>query len=100
MLADIKFSKVQLSKIIQSGGFLGKTLRIIMSFLDKKALLDLGVLLAKDVYPKLATKRTSSVLGKFERTISGRGAIRAGKGSILFISNEDVDNTIKIQSQS
>ena len=41
--------------------------------------------MAKDVLPKLATKATSSVLDKFERKISGKGAVRAGKGFTLFI---------------
>ena len=59
-------------------------------------MLDLTVLLAKDVLPKLATKTTSSVLDKLERKISGEGAVRAEKGFTLFISNEDVDDIFKI----
>ena len=59
-------------------------------------MLDLTVLLAKDVFPKLATKTTSSVLDKLERKISGKGAVRAEKGFTLFISNEDVDDIFKI----
>ena len=59
-------------------------------------MLDLTVLLAKDVLPKLATKTTSSVLDKLERKISGKGAVRAEKGFTLFISNEDVDDIFKI----
>ena len=47
MSTDIKLSKAQLSKIIQSGGFLGKTLGIMMGNLGKKALIDLAVPLAK-----------------------------------------------------
>ena len=38
-----------------------------MSNLDKKALLDIVVCLAKDVLLKLATKATWFVLDKFER---------------------------------
>ena len=59
MSTDLKVSKVQISKIIQSGRFLGKTL----GKLGKEVLLDLAVPLAKDVLvlPKLATKATSSV---------------------------------------
>ena len=52
--------------------------------------------MAKDVLPKLATKATSFVLDKFERKISGQEAVKAGKGFILFISNEDFDDIIKI----
>ena len=47
--------------------------------------------------PKLATKATSFVLDKFERKISGEGTVRAGKGFTLFISNEDLNNIIKIK---
>lgn len=47
MSTDTKLTKVQLYKIIQSRGSLGKTFR-------KK--IDLAVLLAKDIFPKLATK--------------------------------------------
>ena len=37
----------------------------------------------------------SNAIKRFERKISGRGAVRAGKGFTLFISNEDIDNIIK-----
>ena len=96
MSMDIKLSKAQFFKIIQLGGFLGKALGNLMSNLGKKALFDLSFSLANNVWPKLATKATSSVLDKFERKISGQGAIRAGKGFTLFISNEDMNDTIKI----
>ena len=62
MLTDIHISKARLSKIIQSSRFLGKTI----SNLNKKALLDLVVPLAKDVLRKLPTKATSSVLEKLK----------------------------------
>ena len=47
LLTDIKLGKVQLSKIIQSGGFLRKTLGNMMSDLGRNTLLDLAVSLAK-----------------------------------------------------
>ena len=47
--------------------------------LDQKSLLHLAFPLPKDVLPKVATKTTSSALGKFERKMSGRGTVRAGK---------------------
>ena len=53
--------------------------------------------LAKNVLPKLATKANSFVLDKFERKISGEGTVRAGKGFTLFISNEDLNDIIKIK---
>ena len=57
-----------MSKIIQSGGFLDKTLYggNVMGDLGKKTLRDLAVPLAKDILSKLASKATSSILDKFE----------------------------------
>ena len=98
MLTDIKLSRAQLSKIIQSGGCPGKTLGNMMGNLHKKALIDLAVPLVKDVLHKLATKATSFRFDKFERKISGRGAIRAGKEFPLFISNEDMDIIQTVES--
>ena len=63
MSTYIQLSKAQISKIIQSCGFLGK----MLCKLRRKVLLDLAVPLAKDVLPKLATKTTSFVLDKFEK---------------------------------
>ena len=74
-----------MAKIIQSGGFTGKMLSNMIGSLGKKALIDPAVPLANDVSSKLATKASSSVLDKFEREVSGQGAVRAGKGFILFI---------------
>ena len=65
MQTDVRRSKIQLSKIIKSGGFLGKTLGNMIGNLSKKALLGLAV--KKDVLPKLAIKTTLSVLNKFEK---------------------------------
>ena len=45
---------------------------------------------------KLATKAVLSVIDKFGRKTSIRGAVRAGKGFTLFISNENLDDIIKI----
>ena len=50
--------------------------------------------------PGLVSKVSSNAalngINKFERKISGPGAVRVGKGFIFFISNEDVDDIIKI----
>ena len=51
--------------------------------------------MAKDILSQLATKVTSSVRDNFERKISSRGAVRAGKGFTLFILNEDMDHVIR-----
>ena len=64
-----------------------------MGNVDKKASLYLAVPFAKDVLPNLVTKATSSVLHKFDRKISGEGAIATSRTWIaLFISNEDRDD--------
>ena len=44
----------------------------------------------------VASNAALNAINKFERKISGTGAVRVGKGFILFISNEDVDDIIKI----
>ena len=36
------------------------------------------------------------MINKFKRKISGKGAVRAGKGFYLFILNEDTNDIIKI----
>ena len=66
MLTDIKLSKAQLSKIIQSGEFFVTTLGNVIGNLGKKAQMDLAVLWIKFL-PKLATNATLLVLDKFER---------------------------------
>ena len=37
-----------------------------------------------------------SAINKFDRKISGKGAVRARKGFTLFTSNEDMNDVIKI----
>lgn len=54
MSTDTKFSKSQLFKLIHSGRFFRKT----FGNLGKKVLLDLGVPLAKVVFPKSVIKAT------------------------------------------
>ena len=56
--------------------------------LDKKTLIDIVIFLVKNALLTLETKAISSVLDKFLRKISEGRAVRAGKGFILFISNE------------
>ena len=58
-------------------------------------MLDLAIPLTKEVLFKLASKATSFVLDKFEKK-TGQGAARAGRGFTLFISDEDMDDIIKI----
>ena len=92
MSTDIKLSKAQISKIIQSGGSFGSWL----GNLGKKALTNIAIPLARDNLPGLVSNLTSNAINKFERKISGKGAVRAGKGFTLFILNEDMNDIIKI----
>ena len=52
--------------------------------------------MAKEFLSILATKGVSSVIDKFEQTISEYGTVKAEERFTLFISNEDVDVFIKI----
>ena len=92
MSTDIKLSKAQISKIIQPGGSFGSWL----GNLGKKVLKKIPIPLARDNIPGLVSKLTSSAVNKFDRKISGKGAVRVGKGFTLFISNEDMNDIIKI----
>ena len=87
MSRDIKLRKAQLAKKIHPGGFIDKTLGNLMGNVRKRSLVDLTVPLAKKLFPTLASKATLSVLDKFERKVGDRGAVTAGKGLNLFISN-------------
>ena len=92
MLTDMKLSKAQMSKIIQSSGSFGSWL----ASLGKKALTNVAIPLARDNLPGLVSNLTSNAINKFDRKISGKGAVRAGKGFTLFISNEDMNDIFKI----
>ena len=85
-----------MSKVIQSGLTLGKTLGNVTDNLGKKALIEHDVPLAKNFLSKMATKAFSFVLDKFGRKITGQSPLRAGKVFTLLISNEDMDDIIKI----
>ena len=87
----IKFSKAQLSKMIQSGGFLGKLLG---------PLLKAGLPLMKSVITPLA----KSVLIPLGLTAAASAAdagihkkiLGSGNNTTLIISNKDMDDLIKI----
>ena len=93
---DIKVSKSQIFKIIQWGGVFGSWL----NELGKKVETDLSLSFARDKLPwlvnNISSNAASNAIDKFERKIRGKEVVRAGKGFTLFISNEDVDNIIKI----
>ena len=76
MSTDIKLSKAQISKIIQSGGSFGSWL----GNLSKKALANAAIPLARDTLPELVRNLASN----------------AGKGFNLLIWNEHMNDIIKI----
>ena len=84
MSPDIKLSEAQISKIIHSSGSFFSSLGNI----GKKAVTNISTPLDRDI--------ASNAINKFERTISGKGAVRTGKGFTLFISNQDINDIIKI----
>ena len=63
MSTDIKLSKAQISKIIQSGGSFGSWL----ANLRKKALTNVAILVVRDNLPWLVSNLTSISLNKFEK---------------------------------
>ena len=75
---DIKLSKAQLSKIIQSGRFL----RNILGNLGKKVMKYLATALAKDNLLGLISNLPSNAINKSERKIGGKGV------TIYFINFE------------
>ena len=96
MSIGIKLSKTQISKIIQSGGSFGSQ----FGNLGKKALTNIASHLAREDLPGLINNLTSNAMNKIERKISGKGAVGAGKGSILFISNGDIIKIMKLLEDS
>ena len=92
MSTDIKLSKTQMSKMIQSGGSFSSWL----ANFGKKTLTNIVISLARDNLPGLVSNLTSNKINEFERKISGKGAFRAEKGFTLFISNEDMNDITKI----
>ena len=89
---DIKLSKTQLSKMIQSGGFLGKLLgplvktglpiiKSVIKPLAKSVLIPLGLIAA-----------ASAADAGIHKKILGSGH----NNTILIISNDEMDNILKI----
>ena len=87
MSTDIKLSKAQIKKIIQSGGFLGSLLSKIAGSLMK-----VGLPLVKNVLAPLGlTAAMSAIDGSIQKKkIHGSGA------TTLIISNADMDDIMKI----
>ena len=63
---------------------------------EKKALTSIAILLGRDNLPGLVSNLTLNAINKFDRKISWKGAVRAGKAFKLFILNEDMNDIIQI----
>ena len=86
MPTDLKLSKAQISKLIQSGGFLG-------SLLSKLAgpLMKVAIPLAKNVLASLGiTAAASAIDVGIQKKIHGSGTTN------LIISNEEMNDVMKI----
>ena len=91
MSIDIKLSKAQIAKTIQSGGSFGSWL----ANLSKKAVTNVSFPLARDNLLGLVWNLSSNAINKFEIKISAKGAVRVGRGFTLFISIGDMNDIIK-----
>ena len=88
---DIKLSKAQIKKLIQSGGFLGNLLSKLPGPLMKVAMP-----LAKNVLAPLGlTAAMSATDGSIQKKIHGSGATK-GAGVKLIIEQEDMKDIMKI----
>ena len=86
MSTDLKLSKAQISKIIQSGGFLGSLLNKLTGPLMKVA-----IPLAKNVLaPSGITAAASAIDAGIQKQIHGSGT------TTLTISNEEMKDKIKV----
>ena len=83
---DIKLSKTQLSKMIQSGGFLGNLLGKLAG-----PLLEVAMPLAKNVLAPLGISAAMSAIeGSIKKKMLGSGT------TTLIISNDEMDDILKI----
>ena len=85
MSTDLKLSKAQISKIIQSGGFLGLLLSKLAGFINKKWFLARNVLA-----PLGITAATSAIDAGIQKKVRGSGT------TTLIISNKEMNDTMKI----
>ena len=89
-LADIKISKTRLSKMIESGGFLGKLLGPLLKT-GLPLMTNVIIPLAKNVLIPLGlTAAASAADAGIHKKILGSG------NTTLIISNEDIEDLIKI----
>ena len=86
---DIKFSKTQLSKMIQSGGFLGKLLGPLLKT-GLSLIKNVITPLAKSVLIPLGLTAAAAVDAEIHKKMLGSG------NNTLIISNKDIEDLIKI----
>ena len=91
LATDIKLSKSQIKKLVQSGGFLGKLLSKLAGPLMKVAMP-----LAKNVLAPLGlTAAMSAIDGRIQKKVRGDGATK-GAGIKLIIEQEDMNDIMRI----
>ena len=89
---DIKLSKTHLSKMIQSGGFLGNLLGKLAGPLMKVAMP-----LAKNVLaPLLISAAMSAIDGSIKKKMFGSGVTKGARITTLIVSNDEMDDILKI----
>ena len=94
MATDIKLSKTQIKRIIQSGGFLGKLLGKLKGLLMKVA-----TPLAKNVLAPLGlTAAMSAIDGGIQKKMHGSGVTATSdtNSTTLIVANEDMNDIMKI----
>ena len=91
-MTDIKLSKTQISKINQFSGCLG----FCLGNLGKKLITDLAIPITRDNFPGLVSNIISNKINKYERKISEKRTVRAGKEFTSFTLNGDMNDIIKI----
>ena len=91
LATDIKLSKSQIKKLVQSRGFLGKLLSKLAGPLMKVAMP-----LAKNVLAPLGlTAAMSAIDGRIQKKVRGDGATK-GVGIKLIIEQEDMNDIMRI----
>ena len=88
---DIKLSKTQLSKMIQSGGFLGKLLRSLLKTGLPLMKLVIKPLAKSVLIPLVLTAAASVADAGMQKKILG-----SGHNTTLIISNDEMDDILKI----
>ena len=92
MSTDIKLSKVQMNKIIKEGGNLGK---LLISFIPK--LIKPAISLVKNILAPLGLSwAVSATHAAIQKKMYGSGNTGNSNNSILIVSNDDINDLIKI----